>query len=173
MALDQNTRHAIIAKLKTGTKPKDVADQLNVKLPTVYAINQKLQADMENDKVQELNSIPIETIAHVVEEAKKDLPLPTPSGQSAMAEQMDALVVGADGLKKLDMSFQTTITNVLRRFDMLLLDKELPLKDIVVISNTAASAYEKIFTSGTNIHIGDNNSQSNTQLSVFKNKQGV
>ena len=118
--------------------------------------------------VDDLHKIPQETIAHVVTEAKKDLP-----EQSTMSEQMDALVVGADGLKKLDMSFQTTITNVLRRFDMLLLDKELPLKDIVVISNTAASAYEKVFTSGTNIHIGDNNSQSNTQLSVFKNKQGV
>jgi len=173
MALDKNVKQAIQAKLRLGMKPKEVSDQLGVKLPTVYAISQALKIDMENEQVQELNTIPTEVIAHVVQEAKKDIPMPTPGGSNALTEAFEAVSIGADGLKKLDMSFQATMTNVLKRFDLMLLDKELPLKDVVTIANTTASAYEKVFTSGTNIHIGDNNSQSNNQLTVFKNKQGV
>jgi len=162
MALDTNLKLAIQAKLKLGLSPKKVAEQLDVKLPTVYAIHQKMKSEKENELVHELHTIPTEVIAHVVEEAK----------DTTLAVQMDAVACGADGLKKLDMSFQTTMTNVLKRFDMLLMEVDLPLKDVVTISNTAASAYEKVFASGTNIHIGDNN-QNNSQLTIFKNKQGV
>jgi len=166
MALDKSVKLAIQAKLRLGMKPKEVSDELGVKLPTVYAISQALKLEVENETIQELNTIPMDIIQHVVEEAKQDK-------STAVSEAFEAVSVGVDGLKKLDMSFQSTMTNVLKRFDLLLLDKELPLKDIVTIANTTAAAYEKVFTSGTNIHIGDNNSQSNSQLTVFKNKQGV
>ena len=165
MALDANLKMAIKAKLKLGLSPKVVAEQLDVKLPTVYSINQKMQTEKDDDMVQELHSLPQETIQHVIEEAKVIAP--------QIVEEMQAVSCGAEGLKKLDMSFQTTMTNVLRRFDLLLLDKELPLKDVVTIANTTAIAYEKVFASGTNIHIGDNNNNNSRQLTVFKNKQGV
>ena len=165
MALDQNLRLAIQAKLRLGLTPKEVSEQLGVKLPTVYAISQKLKAEKENEVLAELQDIPMETIAHVVEEAKAKAP--------AVAKDFEAIACGAEGLKKLDMSFQATMTNVLTRFDMMLKDKDTKLSEIVLISNTAANAYEKVFASGTNIHIGDNNSQSNQNLTVFKTKQGV
>ncbi len=173
MALDPNLKLAIQAKLKTGTPPKDVAKELDVKLPTVYAIQQKMQKDKENELVQELHSTPEVAIAAVVEKAKSEIPQNKDALHASFVGEMEAVAIGADGLKKLDRSFQTTMTNVLRRFDALMQDDQLPLKDIVTIANTTANAYEKVFTSGTNIHIGDNNSQSNTQLTMFKNKQGV
>lgn len=173
MALGPNTKLAIQAKLRLGTPPKEVAELFDVKLPTVYAINNKLNKDIENDSIGAVNDLPIELISHIVEEAKKELLLLPPEQDSPMIEAFEAAVVGIEGLKKLDGAFQATMTNVLKRFDMLLLDQDTPLKDIIQITNTSASAYEKIFSSGTNIHIGDNNSQSNNQLTVFKNKQGV
>ena len=178
MALDNNLRLAIQAKLKLGISPKDVAEQLDVKLPTVYTINQKLKADKDNETVAELHAIPQDAIVTVVEKARKEaVILPTPQNKNAIAEefvgQMEAVACGADGLKKLDMSFQATMANVLSRFDKLLKDDSTKLSEIVLISNTAANAYEKVFASGTNIHIGDNNSHSTQQLTVFKNKQGV
>jgi len=177
MALDPNVKLAIEAKLKLGISPKDVAEQLNVKLPTVYVINQKLKTSSEDDSVAELHATPQAAINAVVEKAREEVILPTPKGRNPIAEafvdEMEAVACGADGLKKLDMSFQTTMTNVLRRFDTILKDDNTPLKEIIQISNTAASAYEKVFAAGTNIHIGDNNSQSSNQLTIFKNKQGV
>jgi len=168
MALDKNVKLAIQAKLRLGISPRDIADQLDVKLPTVYKLSQDLKRGEENDLVDELHALPIETVAHIVTEAKKEPNIPAP-----MTEAFDAVVAGADGLKKLDMSFQATMTNVLSRFDEMLQDKELALKDIVLISNTTANAYEKVFTAGTNIHIGDNNSHSSQKLTVFQNKKGV
>ncbi len=165
MALATNTRLAIQAKLRLGTPPKEVADQLDIKLSTVYAIHQKMKATKADEAVDELNNIPLETITHIVEEAKVLAPV--------QAKELDAVVSGIDGLKKLDRAFQTTLTGVLSRFDKLLLDPELTLKEMVVISNTASNAYEKVFAAGTNIHIGDNNQNNSNQLTIFKNKQGV
>ena len=170
MALDQNLKMAIQAKLKLGVSPKNVAEQLDVKLSTVYVINQKMQVEKENDLVQNLHGTSTAAIATVVEEAKQ---APATKQSQDFVGEMQAVACGAEGLKKLDMSFQTTMTNVLKRFDLLLLDQNLPLKDVVTIANTTAIAYEKVFTSGTNIHIGDNNNNNSQQLTIFKNKQGV
>ena len=173
MALDPNKKLAIKAKLRLGSTPKEVSEQFNVGIQTVYAINKTLGDTKEEEMVKDLHDLPVEVIAHVIDEAKKDLPMPTPGEPAPMIEAFDALSAGADGLKKLDMSFQTTMTGVLKRFDIMLMDNDLPLKDVKLIADTTASAYEKIFSSGTNIHIGDNNSHSSQNLTIFKNKQGV
>ena len=166
MAMSNETRLAIKAKLRLGSSPQEVSEQFNIGIQTIYHISKVVKQEMGEDVIHDLHSLSPETITHVVEEAKKDLPIP------AMVESFDAVVAGASGLKKLDMSFQTTMTGVLGRFDELLKDKDMPLKDIIQISSATANAYEKIFTSGTNIHIGDNNNSSQ-QLTIFKNKQGV
>lgn len=172
MALDNNTRLAIKAKLKLGSTPKEVAEEFDVGYQTVSMIARQLKEEADNDNVNDLMSIPSEVVAHIVKEAKSVV-LPTPSGQAPMVEAFDKVVDGLDGLKKLDKAFHTTMTNILGRFDEMLVDKEMALKDIIQIANTTASAYEKVFSSGTNIHIGDNNSHSTQKLSVFKMKQGV
>jgi len=166
MAMSNETRLAIKAKLRLGSSPQEVSEQFNIGIQTIYHISKIVKKEMGEDVIHDLHSLSPETITHVVEEAKKDLPVPS------MVESFDAVVAGASGLKKLDMSFQTTMTGVLSRFDELLKDKDMPLKDIIQISSATANAYEKIFTSGTNIHIGDNNNSSQ-QLTIFKNKQGV
>jgi len=65
------------------------------------------------------------------------------------------------------------VGKVLSRFDTLIDDKDTPLKDLKLMIDTAANAHEKIFSSGTSIHIGDNNSHSTQKLTVFQNKKGV
>ena len=167
MAMSNETKLAIKAKLRLGATPKEVSAQFDVGIQTIYGLSSIVRTEMEEDTLHKLHSIPEEVIAHVVEEAKsiEDVPV-------NVVEAFDAIAAGADGLKKLDASFQATMTGVLKRFDMMLMDQSLPLKDVKIIADTTASAYEKIFTSGTNIHIGDNNNSSQ-QLTIFKNKQGV
>ena len=170
--MSNETKLAIKAKLRLGATPKEVSSQFDVGIQTIYGLSTIVRKEMEEDTINALHNIPSETVAHIVEEAKKDLPMGTPNGPAPMVEAFDTVAAGANGLKKLDASFQTTMTGVLKRFDMMLMDQSLPLKDIKLIADTTASAYEKIFTSGTNIHIGDNNNSSQ-QLTIFKNKQGV
>ena len=173
MAMSKETKAAIQAKLRIGSTPKDVSELFGVGIQTVYLINQQMKKGAPDELVQKLHELPTEAISHVVEEAKRELYMSTPSAADPTIKAFEAVAAGADGLKKLDGAFQTTMMGVLRRFDLMLLEPELPLKDIKLISDTAAVAYEKIFSSGTNIHIGDNNSQSSQQLTVFKSKQGV
>ena len=174
MAIDtQGKKDVIKAKLRLGIKPKDIATQLGITVSKVYDVNNQLRKDMELEPVQELVDIPKDVIQHVVEEAKKVLPLSTPSQESPMNVALDALVTGIDGLKLLDNKFQVTIGKVLTRFDSLIDDETTPLKDLKLMIDTAANAHEKIFSSGTNIHIGDNNSHSSQKLTVFQNKKGV
>jgi len=167
MAIDKDVRLACEAKLKLGVSVKDIASQLDMKVVTVYSIKQKLDKQKPDEMVEQLHKVDAAVIANIVHEAKKELPQ-----GSTMAAQMDEVVDGAAGLKKLDMAFQTTMSGVLRRFDLMLMDQDLAIKDVVLIANTTATAYEKVFAAGTNIHIGDNNT-SNNQLTMFKNKQGV
>jgi len=173
MALSNNEKLAIKAQLKLGGKPKDVAEQFSTNVQNVYGLLKEVKRDQEAEVITDLQAIPEEVVAHIVEEAKKELPIGTPSQTAPTIQAFDAVVDGLDGLKKLDKAFQTTMSNVLSRFDEMLKDKEMPLKEIIQVANTTASAYEKVFSSGTNIHIGDNNQHSNNQLTVFQNKKGV
>ena len=174
MALDASGKREVIkAKLRLGVKPKDIAKHLGVDVGTVYNVSNKLKEEMKAEPVQQLVDVPMDVVQHVVEEAKKVLPMPTPGSPSPMVETLDALTTGIDGLKLLDGKFQTTVGKVLSRFDTLIDDKDTPLKDLKLMIDTAANAHEKIFSSGTNIHIGDNNSHSSQKLTVFQNKKGV
>jgi hypothetical protein len=167
MAVSKETKLAIKAKLRLGrTTPKEIAAEMGVKLPTVYAMKREVEREAEDAMIDDLHKIPQEIVHTVVEEAKKTA---TPT----MAKEFEAVEAGADGLKKLDMKFQETVTIALERFDAFLRDESTPLKDVKTIVDTTANAYEKVFNSGTNIHIGDNNNNSTQQLTVFKNKMGV
>ena len=167
MALSNELKLAIQAKLRMGMRPKDVAEEFNVRLPTVYSIGKKIKEEEEDKAVAEVCEVPRAVLQHVIEESKKV------TSDPFILKTLDSIEVGADGLKKLDAKFQETVAFALTRFDMLLQDEETPLKDIKLILDTTSNAYEKVFNSGTNIHIGDNNTQSTQQLTIFKNKMGV
>ena len=174
MALSPEIKSAIKAELRLGKTPKELEEKYECNISAIYSLNRQVKAEAEDEVVQELLEVPIEVLTHVVKEAKKDLPLPTPtrSGAIDVADQLDAVVVGIDGLKKLDGKFQSTMTKVLQRFDEVLEKKDLRIQDIKMVSDTVADAYSKVFASGTNIHIGDNN-VSSQRLTVFKTKMGV
>ena len=167
MAIDtQGKKDVIKAKLRLGIKPKDIAEQLGITVSKVYDVNNQLKKEMELEPVQELVDVPMDVVKHMVETAKEIAPAP-------MNTALDAITTGINGLKLLDNKFQTTIGKVLNRFDKLIDDENTPLKDLKMMIDTAANAHEKIFSSGTNIHIGDNNSHSSQKLTVFQNKKGV
>jgi len=167
MAIDtQGKKDVIKAKLRLGIKPKDIAEQLGITVSKVYDVNNQLKKEMELEPVQELVDVPMDVVKHMVDTAKEIAPAP-------MNTALDAITTGIDGLKLLDNKFQVTIGKVLNRFDKLIDDENTPLKDLKMMIDTAANAHEKIFSSGTNIHIGDNNSHSSQKLTVFQNKKGV
>ena len=99
MAMSKETKLAIQAKLRLGSTPKEVAEQFDVGIQTVYGINKLLGDVREEEMVQDLHDLPVEVIAHVIDEAKKDLPMPTPGEPSPMMEAFDAISAGADGLR--------------------------------------------------------------------------
>lgn len=164
--LTMELKHAISAQLRLGKSPKEVSEHLEVNLSAVYILKRQLEAARDAEEVQELVTLPTELVSHIVQETKK-------VAGATTTEQLDAVVTGLDGLKLLDRAFQTTIGKVLARFDAIADDEFTELKDLKLIIDTSANAHEKLFSSGTNIHIGDNNSHSSQQLTVFKNKQGV
>ncbi len=174
MALKPDEKLAIKAELRLGKTPRELEEKYECNISAIYSLNRQVKEEVDNEVVQELLDVPTEVLTHVVKEAKKELPMPTPSGTGTieLADQLDAVVVGIDGLKKLDGKFQATMSKVLQKFDQAL-EGNLRLQDIKMVSDTVADAYAKVFSSGTNIHIGDNNNVSNQRLTVFKNKMGV
>ena len=165
VAISKDVRKAIKAKLLMGMSVKEVAELFEVKVPTVYTIKRELGADKEYSDIVETAKVDEEVLHTVVSEVKQKLP--------EISKPLQEVKKGLDGIKLLDNKFQETITFALRRYDEILQDPETPLKDITSIVNTTATAYEKVFNSGTNIHIGDNNSSNTQQLTIFKNKMGV
>ena len=163
MALSKEERELIKAQLRLGKSPKDLAEMYNCNVQQVYTIRRKLETEKENETVQTLMDAPVEVVKHVAEEVKKQVP----------EFKANELVDGVDGLKKLDMRFQSTMMRVLTRFDEVLENDDLKISEIKVVADTVANAYNKVFASGTNIHIGDNNHMSNQRLTIFKSKQGV
>ena len=164
MALNQNVIHAIKAKLTLGATAKEVADELEVPVSTVYIHKRKLDAESTLNK--DLTEIPTEVLQTVVNESKKEL---TSKGAS---KELDAVMDAADGMKVLSRCYQKNLMVGLNRLGVILGDESTGIKDIVLCINTISKSHEQVFTSGTNIHIGDNN-QSNQSLTIFKNKQGV
>jgi len=167
MALKKETKEAIKAKLLLGVPPQDVAEEFGVAVPTVYAINQKLQIERENKAVEDVSKVPAEVVHHIIDEAEKN------HAPAEIVEDLKKVADGAAGLQKLSGDFQRTMGLVLKRFDEKLADKDIALKDIKLISDTVAHAHSEVFAPGTNIHIGDNNNVSQTRLTVFKSKNGI
>jgi hypothetical protein len=164
MAIDKNIRLAVKAKLRTGAKPKDVAASMEIPLTTVYSIKKEIEQEVANETVSELATIPEEIVTAVVEKAKESSP--------ELSSVLDSVQVSADGLRKLDAKFQETTVKGLKVLDRYLDDPNISLNEVHSIMLTTATAYDKIFSKGTNIHIGDNNNNNN-QLTIFKNKMGV
>lgn len=175
MALSKEEKSAIKAELRLGKTPRELEEKYDCNISAIYTLNRLVKAEAEDELVADLMSAPAETLQAAVEVVKeKALPsTPTPSRvvTQDLAGQVEDVVVGIDGLKKLDTKFQATMTRVLAKFDSAL-EGDLRLQDIKMVSDTVADAYAKVFASGTNIHIGDNN-VSSQRLTVFKNKSGV
>lgn len=175
MALSQEEKAAVKAELRLGKTPKELEEKYDCNISAIYTLNRQVKAEAEDVLVAELMTAPAETLKAAVEVVKERVipTMPTPSGLVAedLTSQVEDVVAGIDGLKKLDTKFQATMTRVLKKFDTAL-ESDLRLQDIKMVSDTVADAYSKVFASGTNIHIGDNN-VSSQRLTVFKNKSGV
>ena len=165
MALNKEERLTLKGLLKLGEDPKHLAEDYNIPISTIQTIKRENDKEIEEELVTKAMNVSPEILAGVLETAKTTSP--------AVSAELGNALTGVEGLHKLDGKFQSTMSGVLRRFDECLADPNLSLRDIKLISDTTASAFEKIFNSGTNIHIGDNNSQSNQQMSIFKNRMGV
>ena len=167
--MDKDTLNASIrAKLKCGVGPKDIAEQLDCKIQKVYTENRKLKAEAESDlvvdAVKEAQASP-EVLQEVLTEMKAKAPV-------EVVEELEALEVGVDGLKKLDGKFQETFNKALKKADGFL-DQASTVSEWKIVMDTLAQAYESVFTKGTNIHIGDNNNMSSQRLTVFKANMGT
>jgi hypothetical protein len=165
VAMTKEIKEAVKFKLRAGMKAKDISEQTGVKLSTIYAIKRELPREDEEQLVKDMKDVPMDALHHVVDEAKKLAP--------TMTAELDAVVVSVDGIKKLDAKFQETIAMGLKRFDEMLQRDDLKISEVKTIMDTTANAYAKVFDAGTNIHIGDNNSVSSQQLTIFKNKMGA
>ncbi len=177
MSLTRNERLAVKAKLQMGATIQETAAAFDITEGTVYSINRHItSAEAQDDKLaDEIKEIPIEVVAHVVKESKEAMEASTKPAAECMPlnNALDMVAEAAGGIKVLDMCYQTILTKGLNRMGEILDDPDTQLKEIKLCLDTISSSYEKVFNSGTNIHIGDNNSHSSQNLTVFKKKQGV
>ncbi len=177
MSLTKDERDkAVVAKLKLGftaTEVKEMCDSTlgleGFNLSRIYTLKRELSKSKEDELAKDFAALPAEVVQHVVEEAQGHVIMDT-TGDISKKKALQALEGVLDskaGLERLEANFQDTASEALRVFNRHLLDPDLPLKDVKMIMDTIAKAHMDIFSSTTNIHIGDNNK--NEQLSVFQN----
>ena len=168
---------AIVAKLRLGFTPIEIKEMCektegltDYALSRIYLQSRNYKAVKATaDIVPELDKIPIEVIQHVVDEAKTHTMINSPDeAKGAMLGALDAIIDGKKGLEVLNQDYQVTISNALSVFNTHLANPDLPLKDVKLIMDTISKSHMDIFSSTTNIHIGDNNTD-NKKLSVFQN----
>ena len=140
----------------------------NFKLSRIYQLKRDIEANQLDETVTDLANLPLEVVTQVVEEAQQKIIISDSPTKGVVLAELDDVLDGKKGLEKLNLAFQDTVTQALRVFNRHLADDALPLKDVKMIMDTVAKAHTDIFSSTTNIHIGDNNSD-NKQLSVFQN----
>lgn len=168
MTVDE-TNEKIKAKLRSGVKPKDIAEQVGVPVHRVYTQNRELKMMKDDELVAEVLSEATEK-PEIMQEILTEMKASAPSSVVKTIEEVE---VGIEGLKKLDSDFQATFTLILNSANKRLTDEGTTLQEWKSITDTLAKAYESIFTKGTSIHIGDNNSMSSQRLTVFKNDMGT
>ena len=177
MSLTKDERdRAVVAKLSLGFSAIEVKEMCDTtlgledfKLSRIYTLSRELNNSKDDTIATDFAALPVEVVQHVVDEGKATI-LGTQSDinkQQALAS-LDNIVKSKKGLELLNDDFQEAASEALRVFKSHLADPELPLKDAVLLLNTIASAHKEIFSSTTNIHIGDNN-KSEQKLSVFQN----
>lgn len=164
--MDSNSQNKIIrTKLLQGMMPKDVAELLDIPVDKVYYVNQSLNKEKIDRQILQAKEIPGEVLDLVVIDAQEKTP--------RLAPMVEKTVKGLKGLKILEGTFQDTMKMALERFQDRLQSEDIDVKEVKLITDTVAAAYEKMFAVGTNIHIGDNNNMSSQRLTVFKNRSGA
>lgn len=164
--MDSNSQNKIIrTKLLQGMMPKDVAELLDIPVDKVYYVNQSLNKEKIDKQILQAKEIPGEVLDLVVIDAQEKTP--------RLAPMVEKTVKGLKGLKILEGTFQDTMKMALERFQDRLQSEDIDVKEVKLITDTVAAAYEKMFAVGTNIHIGDNNNMSSQRLTVFKNRSGA
>ena len=138
------------------------------KMSRIYALKRDIEANFLDETVTDLANLPLEVVTQVVEEAQQKIIMSESPTKGVVLAELDDVLDGKKGLEKLNLAFQDTVTQALRVFNRHLADEALPLKDVKMIMDTVAKAHTDIFSSTTNIHIGDNNND-NKKLSVFQN----
>lgn len=178
MSLTKDERdRAVVAKLKLGftaVEIKEMCDSTlgleDFKLSRIYTLKRELTHSKEDELAKDFASVPAEVIEHVVEEARSRVIMDESGGidKKSALQALTGVIDSKAGLQRLEADFQDTASEALRVFNRHLLDPDLPLKDVKMIMDTIAKAHMDIFSSTTNIHIGDNNSNEQ-KLSVFQN----
>ncbi len=167
---------AIVAQLRLGKKPIEIKESCEVTdglediaLSYIYKLNREYNNNLEKDIVPELSDLPLDVVSEVVRETKTRVMLSDSKEKGDLIGALSNVIDAKKGLEYLNRDFQATFTNALEVFDRHLSDPDLPLKDAQMIMNTVAKAHMDIFSSTTNIHIGDNNTD-NKKQSIFQSE---
>lgn len=168
----------IVTKLKEQIPPKEIAEKLGVNVNKVRYIKRKF-----NDEIVEhiLNKTitaenPIETIQNETENNKELLTESTINEIKEKLQEPDKIVEGVEGLKKLDLKFQETISLSLDVAKAKLENPDITTKEWAIISDTVSKMYSAVYNkNNTNVNIFNqsNTVVSNDKLQIFKAKVGV
>lgn len=168
----------IVTKLKEQIPPKQIAEELDISINKVRYTKKKF-----NDEIIEyiLNKTtqskdPVRTIQTEVEANKELL---TESAIDEIKEKLqepDKIVNGVEGLKKLDLKFQETISLSLDVAKAKLENPDITTKEWAIISDTVSKMYSAVYNkNNTNVNIFNqsNTVVANDKLQIFKAKVGV
>lgn len=163
MAISEELRASIKAKLALGKTPREVADELPTSnYQTILIIKKKMAIETEKEKVDTLTSLSPIALDILVDKAKEEAP-------KAVVKKLEDLSEGINGLQLLDAQFHTVMGTIVKKAEAFLSREDLKVSDWVAITNALSNAYNNIFNnSGVSVNVNNSTQVNSSKLSMFK-----
>lgn len=164
MAIAPEVTLEIEAQLLLGKEPAQIARERNNSPTylTILNIKKRMKKQETKDAVVELVKEDPEVVHNAIEQIKA-------TAKPDKVAALDKVEDGISGLRLLNDDFHKTISKALGKADAIMDSKDLSLEDLVTLTDSLSSAYNRIFNSkGSIVNVNNGNQFSSEQLTMFK-----
>jgi transposase len=163
MAIDSETRKKVIAELRTGKKPGDLAEKYGISYPTVAGWKRKIEEEKVDEEVDELINYDEVTLHTVVEKAKEELP-------TVEAKKVAKVVEEAYGLKRLDEKTRTIGVKIIDKVGAYVdSNPDMSLKELKEAASIVTMIHSAFFNKNvTQVNVVNSTSINTEKREIFK-----
>lgn len=157
--LDEKTKILALAHLKTGKKPKDVSDLLEISYAQALKLNKELLKAEQQNRVQDLFNLEEAALTMLLEKVSNEL---TPSIKALTGElldpdtTLDSIAKGAQGLGILEKELQDAAIELAKRITAQTLSTS-GTDSLLTLTEALAKLQLAFFAKGTNVQINNMN----------------